>query len=60
MRGRLNELAKSIKKKIFGPFKRKPQTQLSENPEEAKKKKEQNLIFDALGMLSDAINMIQP
>ena len=32
-----------LKKAPFGPFKRKkPQTQLSENPEEAKKKKEIN------------------
>jgi len=47
----------TLKKAPFGPFKRKkPQTQPSENPEEAKKKKEQNLIFDALGMLNDAIN----
>ncbi len=46
-----------LKKAPFGRFKRKkPQTQLSESPEEAKKKKEQNLIFDALGMLNDAIS----
>ena len=45
-----------LKKHLWAIQKKKSQTQLSENPEEAKKKKEQNLIFDALGMVTDAIN----
>jgi len=45
-----------LRKAPFGPFKRKkPQTQTSESPEEAKKKKEQDLIVNALTTVQDAL-----
>jgi len=41
---------------FFGFGRKKTQPQPSETPEEANKKKEENLVFEALGMLTDAIN----